>query len=59
MYECLECGTEFEIPNTTEVEAGTGYNVDTCPGCGSTDINEVDDYTDDDYWDAICGEAGK
>lgn len=46
MYECLDCGKEFEIPTMDCDGEQLEKDIEVCPGCGSDDINEVDDYED-------------
>ena len=49
MYNCLDCGAEFEYPAVDcDIE---GKKVETCPSCGSDDIVEVDDENDDSVYD--------
>ncbi len=50
MYECLECGKEFETPATDCDGDQLEKDIKVCPSCGSDDIEEVDDY-DEDYLD--------
>lgn len=58
MYECYECGEEFETP-ATDIDIETGERFNCCPSCGSDDIVEVDDYTYDccDAFDLGDGDA--
>jgi predicted nucleic acid-binding Zn-ribbon protein len=46
MYECYECGEEFNDP-IIDAEGE-----ETCPSCGSDDIVEVDEYDDEEYSEA-------
>ena len=48
MYNCLDCGAEFETPVLEDMQ-GDDYEV--CPSCGSDDIVEVDDENDDSVYD--------
>jgi len=54
MYECMDCGAEFETPAMSDTPEGE------CPECGSDDIMEVDDYyeaeTVDDLMDELDSE---
>lgn len=41
MYECLDCGAEFETLSIADGDDENDFEV--CPYCGSDDIVEVDD----------------
>lgn len=53
MYECYECGKEFETPEYLPPEHHMGPDYEVCPECGSDDIVEVDDYEDDEDFDIV------
>jgi DNA-directed RNA polymerase subunit RPC12/RpoP len=44
MWECLDCGEEFEVPVGSSIPCvddwDTGVFIE-CPNCGSDDINEL------------------
>jgi DNA-directed RNA polymerase subunit RPC12/RpoP len=52
MYECLDCGAEFNVPSHSTIGFGSeAIPVECCPDCGSDDIlcdvEEVDDLFDE------------
>jgi DNA-directed RNA polymerase subunit RPC12/RpoP len=52
MYECNDCGEEFETPKQESANAdGTGGPINICPECGSDDLIEFD--PDEDYDDSV------
>ncbi len=43
MYQCNDCGAEFDLP--ARLDTDDGGMIDTCPLCGSDDIlAEVDNF---------------
>lgn len=41
MWQCLDCGEEFEVPGQNSDKELPGVEYDRCPLCGSDDINEL------------------
>ena len=58
MYECMDCGAEFETPMKAIDPNGCPDEpeIETCPACGSDDIVEVDDYYEADTVDELFDE---
>jgi hypothetical protein len=54
MYECMDCGEEFEIPMQILDPGGPSPGdgpvdkIGACPECGSADIEEFDPDEDED-----------
>lgn len=49
MYQCLNCGADFEFPviETMQRAGEPSYDEELCPDCGSDDIMYCTDSVDD------------